>query len=113
MPKESQENYIASETTAPHQHLMLSAIQAAQYGVPLVRAATTGISAVVDARGMLIETIPVFKRDVLVRDLKKVYLPSPYSKFGDWFAWGCIFVSVTLLLLSCWRKSAGRLTERA
>ena len=38
------------DTSEPHTHLMLSAVQAAQYGLPLLRSTTTGISAVVDAR---------------------------------------------------------------
>jgi apolipoprotein N-acyltransferase len=82
------------DTACPSQHLMLSAIQAAEYGVPLVRAATTGISASVDTRGMLLAQTEVFERDVLVTDVKKVNLPTLYGRFGDWFAWLCIFGSL-------------------
>jgi len=78
------------DTACPSQHLMLSAIQAAEYGVPLVRAATTGISATVDTRGMILEQTDVFEREVLVTDVKKVRLPTLYGRFGDWFAWLCI-----------------------
>lgn len=85
------------DTSNPSQHLMLSAIQAAQYGVPLVRAATTGISAYVDTRGLLARQTPVFVRDVLVVDVPKVRIPSPYARLGDWFAWLCIGISALLL----------------
>ena len=86
------------DTSNPTQHLMLSAIQSAQYGVPLVRAATTGISAHVDARGMLVEQTPVFERTVLVVDVEKVRVPSIYSVIGDWFAWLCILAAALLLV---------------
>ena len=87
------------DTSNPTQHLMLSAIQSAQYGVPLVRAATTGISAHVDARGVLLEQTPVFERAVLVSDVKKVRVPSIYAAVGDWFAWLCILASAWLLVI--------------
>jgi len=92
------------DTGCPHQHLMLSAIQGALYGLPLVRAATTGISAVVDARGMLVETTGVFERGVLVHDVKRLRVPSVYANWGDWFVWLCILASLGLLSLGWWSK---------
>ena len=53
-------------TAEPHQHLMLCAIQAAQLGVPLVRAASTGISAFVDMRGVITHRSNLYQREVLV-----------------------------------------------
>ncbi|MEE2829479.1 MAG: apolipoprotein N-acyltransferase [Myxococcota bacterium] len=86
------------DTSNPTQHLMLSAAQSAQYGVPLVRAATTGISAYVDARGVLVDTSPLFKRTVLVSEVKRVQVPSPYAALGDWFAWICVLSSALIVL---------------
>ncbi len=90
------------DTACPHQHFMLSALQAAQYGVPLVRSATTGISAFVDARGVITDTTDIFTRDVLVRPVKLVRLPGLYARLGDWFAWGCVLICGLLLV----RRSA-------
>lgn len=87
------------ETSNPSQHLMLSAVQSAQYGVPLVRAATTGISAYVDARGVIVRQTDVFTEAVLVADVARVDVPSPYRVLGDWFVWLCVFGSGLLLLL--------------
>lgn len=88
------------DTSAPHQHLLLTAAQAAQYGVPIVRSTTSGISAFVDARGVVVEQSGLFTREVLVRDVKKVRVPSFYAKTGDWFAWGCVAVSAGLFAWS-------------
>ena len=50
------------DTAEPAQHLMLVAAQAAQLGVPILRAATTGISAFVDARGRIGPRAELFAR---------------------------------------------------
>jgi apolipoprotein N-acyltransferase len=86
-----------SETT---QHLMLAAIQSAQYGVPLLRATTTGISASVDARGIVTAQTGVFTREVLVRDIAPVHVPSVYARAGDWFAWSCAAAVAALVVSS-------------
>ena len=86
------------DTAAPHEHLMLSAIQAAQYGLPLIRAATTGLSVFVDARGCITEMGELFQRQFLVREVKKVRVFSPYAHLGDWFAWGTVLVSLGLFV---------------
>lgn len=85
------------DTANPHQHFMLSALQSAQYGVPLVRSATTGISAFVDARGVITATTALFTRDVLVRPVKLVRLPGLYARLGDWLAWACVLICGLLL----------------
>lgn len=91
------------KTAAPYQHLMLASVQAAQYGVPLIRAATSGISAVVDARGRIQESTSLFERDVLVSVLILACVPSPYARIGDWCAWACVVSSLTGLWIG-WRK---------
>jgi apolipoprotein N-acyltransferase len=88
------------DTSEPSQHLMLSAVQAAQYGVPLLRSTTTGISATVDARGSITAQTGVYTREVLVRDVKKVRIPSFYARAGDWFPWACACFSAGLLAAS-------------
>ncbi|MHC4136214.1 MAG: apolipoprotein N-acyltransferase [Planctomycetota bacterium] len=90
------------DTAEPHQHLMLAAIQSAQFGVPLVRATTTGISAFVDARGVVTARTELGQREVLVRDVKLAAVSSPYATLGDWFGWSCVALSV-FLLLRAWR----------
>jgi len=86
------------DTSNPTQHLMLSALQSAQYGLPLVRAATTGISASVDVRGQLVQTSSLFERTVLSADVKHVRVPTPYTWTGDWFAWLCILFGAVALV---------------
>ena len=56
-------------TSAPYQHLAMAAFRAVENGRYLVRAANTGITAVVDPRGRVLERTDLFERTVLVRDV--------------------------------------------
>jgi apolipoprotein N-acyltransferase len=93
-------------TSEQSQHLMLAAAQSALHGVPLLRATTTGISAIVDPRGIITAKSETSTREVLVREVRPVRVPSFYSRAGDWFAWSCVAASGVLLGLS--RRRRGR-----
>jgi len=54
------------DTSEPTEHLMLAAVQSALYGVPMIRSTTTGISALIDARGVITRRTELLTRDVLV-----------------------------------------------
>jgi apolipoprotein N-acyltransferase len=71
------------EQTGPYQHFHQARIRAIEQGVPLVRAAITGISAVVDARGRVQQSLPLLTSGVI-----DGVLPSPlpltiYGRYGD------------------------------
>ena len=78
------------KTTAPYQHLMLAATRSAELGIPLIRMATSGVSTTVNALGKMEKLSPIFKREIVMRPLKLVYMPSIYSQIGDLFAWLCL-----------------------
>lgn len=92
-------------TLAPHQHLMLTAAQAALAGVPMVRSASTGVSAVIDARGVIVARTELFERDTLTVEFPRGVVATPWMAAGDWFAWLCVVASAGLL----WRSR--RLSE--
>jgi apolipoprotein N-acyltransferase len=77
-------------TSAPHQHLAMAAFRAVENGKYLVRAANTGITAVIDPRGRIVEQTPLFERTVLVRDVAWVPGRTFYVRHGDVFAWTCL-----------------------
>jgi apolipoprotein N-acyltransferase len=88
------------DTSEQSEHLMLAAMQSALNGVPLVRATTTGISAVVDARGRDGRADRQVHARFLVRDVRPMHVPGLYTRLGDWFAWLCVALSALLLLVS-------------
>lgn len=84
-------------TSEPWQHLMLAAVQAAQAGVPVVRSTTTGISALIDAAGRITHRSGLWTREVLVGEVRPLHVESPWTRFGELFAWGTVAVSALLL----------------
>jgi len=99
-------------TSAPHQHLVMAAFRAVENGRYLVRAANTGITAVVDPRGRVLEQTELFDRTVLVRDVPFVDAETFYARHGDLFAWACLgatlFLTATLLSKGARRKQGTR-----
>jgi len=80
------------DTSCPSQHLMLTANRCTEHGIPMVRVATTGISAVVDARGLLTHQTLPYDKETLVEDVPLVYAPTLYTRIGDTFSWVCVAV---------------------
>jgi apolipoprotein N-acyltransferase len=72
----------------------------------LVRAANTGITAVVDPRGRVLSRTELFERTVLVRDVGLVSTSTFYSRHGDLFAWACLGAAVALTAVG-WRVKVG------
>jgi apolipoprotein N-acyltransferase len=87
-------------SSAPHQHLAMAAFRAVENGKYLVRAANTGISAVVDPRGRVLERTPLFAPAVIVRDVPFVPGTTFYARHGDVFAWGCFALAAVLTALA-------------
>jgi apolipoprotein N-acyltransferase len=69
-------------TPGPRQHFAQSRLRAIEQGLPLVRAANTGISAVVDGLGRVIAELPLGVEGVLDAGLPAPGPPTPYSRYG-------------------------------
>jgi apolipoprotein N-acyltransferase len=77
-------------TSAPYQHLAMAAFRAVESGKYLVRAANTGITAVVDPRGRVVVGSALFDRTVVAREVPLVSGTTFYVRHGDVFAWSCL-----------------------
>ena len=75
-------------TSAPYQHLIMSIFRAVETRMPLIRAANTGFSAVIDPRGDIVARGDLFNEEVLTAEVPigKNHLTF-YSKYGDLFAY--------------------------
>lgn len=98
-------------SSAPHQHLAMAAFRAVENGTYLVRAANTGISAVVDARGRVIERTPLFERATLVRDVPILRADTFYARRGDVFGLACLVLAAIATGAALWPRRAGRVTS--
>ena len=70
--------------TGPYQHLAQARFRAIEQGLPLVRVANTGISAVVDARGRIVASLPRGIPAYLDTGLPGAMAETPYAKWGEW-----------------------------
>ena len=68
--------------TGPRQHLAAGRLRAVEEGLPLVRAANTGISAVIDARGHEVARLGMDVAGTLVARLPGPLAPTPFARLG-------------------------------
>jgi len=85
-------------SSGPYQHLAQARLRAVEEGMPVVRAANTGISAVIDAHGRLIASLPLLTEGVLDAALPEALAPPFYARFGDWILLLMLFGALTLVL---------------
>ena len=69
-------------SAGPYQHFHQAQVRAVEQGLPVVRAANTGISAVIDAYGRVRAEIGLGAQGVIDADLPKIAPPTPYFQFG-------------------------------
>jgi apolipoprotein N-acyltransferase len=81
-------------STGPYQHLQQARLRAIEQGLPLVRAANTGISAVVDPFGRVVARLGLGLEGVLDSTLPAAIPPTPYARAGD--------ISVLVILAAAW-----------
>lgn len=70
-------------TTGPRQHLHQARVRAVEEGVPLVRAANNGISAMIDADGRVLQSLPMNAVGVIETQLPAIRPETPYARYGD------------------------------
>jgi apolipoprotein N-acyltransferase len=70
--------------SGPQQHLAQARFRAIEQGLPLLRAANTGISAVIDAQGRIRASLPLGTAGTLDHALPAAQGWTPYVLYGDW-----------------------------
>jgi apolipoprotein N-acyltransferase len=90
----------------PYQHLAMAVVRARENRVPVIRAANTGISAIIDRSGRTIRSIPLGKRGVIIADVDIGDRQTIYTRFGDWIViLSAAVLSVCfLVILYVWRS---------
>jgi apolipoprotein N-acyltransferase len=81
-------------TAAPYQHLAQATMRTVENRVPLVRAANTGISAIVGDDGRIAWAGPL---DQLLEHTEEISwrgVRTFYTRFGDVFVWSCVVAVV-------------------
>ena len=82
------------DTSSPHQHAMLTTIQALQFGRPMARLAYTGVSWVVDVDGRIRHETAPFTDVVDVAELPLVKVDTVYVRGGWVFPYICVIIAL-------------------
>lgn len=69
--------------SGPQQHLVHARFRAIEFGLPLARAANTGISAMIDAKGTVTASLPLNEAGFLDVALPAPLPPTIYARIGD------------------------------
>jgi apolipoprotein N-acyltransferase len=85
-------------STGPYQHLQQARMRAVEQGLPLVRAANTGISAVIDPLGRIVAHLPLGIEGVLDAPLPAPIAPTIYARVGDVPAAICVAVALLFVI---------------
>lgn len=91
-------------SSAPYQHLSMVTLRSIENRVYTVRAANTGISAIIDPIGRITAKTNIFERTTLSG---RIYLSDEqtfYTKHGDVFVYGCFSVLAIIVIINFIRR---------
>jgi apolipoprotein N-acyltransferase len=93
-------------SAGPYQHFQQARVRAIEEGLPLVRAANSGISAVIDPLGRIVKSLPLGSVGVLDAPLPQPIAPTPYARLGDGPVGVIVGIAFLWVMGSRWRWSA-------
>ena len=95
---------------APQQHLQISQARALETGRYMLRATNTGMTAIIDQRGKVLQAAPEFTTAVVNGDVQGYAGATPYVRWGDF---PILALALTLALLGGWLglREAGNIRE--
>jgi apolipoprotein N-acyltransferase len=85
-------------STGPYQHLQQARARSIELGLPMVRAANTGVSAVIDPLGRIVRSLPLGAEGVMDANLPRRIDPTLYARTGD-IGVAVVFSAALLLLV--------------
>lgn len=95
-------------TSGPYQHLASARLRTIEEGLPMMRAANTGVSAVIDAYGRVLASLDMQQEGIIDHRLPAARAPTPYSRWGDWMLVSLVaFLSAILLATGLSKRQRG------
>lgn len=88
------------DSSGPHQHSVSTQLRAVEEGITIIRAANTGISAVITPTGRIIASLPLNNKNILDVILpKQLSVSTLYGKYGNLIPLTLCLVNILLALL--------------
>ncbi len=95
------------DSTGPYQHFTMTRMRAVEHGVALVRAANTGISAIIDPYGRLIQKLSLNTHGFIDSSLPSALAQPPlYDRFGNVVVWLMMFALGLLMVFQPSRSAS-------
>jgi apolipoprotein N-acyltransferase len=92
-------------SSAPYQHLAIAVFRAVETRTPLIRAANTGITAIIDQNGHIRAMTGLFVEGFRTGDVVPGSGESLYLRTGDWPAWLCVLLTAILAVAGIIRRT--------
>lgn len=85
----------------PPQHLAQARMRAIEEGMPVLRSTTTGISAVIDANGVVRQSVPSHAAGVLLGLIPSAHAPTLFALWGNLLSlgWAMLLLGASLVAL--------------
>jgi len=93
------------ETAGPYQHLQQVRVRAIEEGLPVVRAANTGISAIIDPYGRILQQLDLGRSGVIDGSLPVALEPTFFSKWGNNIFFLMILALLFIRITWAWRQN--------
>ncbi len=85
-------------TAAPEQHLQLTAMRAVEEGRFIVRSTNTGISAVIDPRGVTLVRSSLFRAETVIARALALTGKTMYHRLAPYLLWLCLLIPAAAAL---------------
>ena len=86
------------KSVGPWQHARLAQSRAIETRRSLLRVTNTGVTSLVNAKGELVQSLPMFVPEVLKTNVDILDGETYYVRYGDWFAWSMTMITLAILL---------------
>ncbi len=88
------------KSIGPQQHLAQLRIRAIEYGIPVIRVANTGISAIIDANGKVINSLSINKSGYLDSFIPSRKQNTIYGLIGDFIFFSLVLLTMVVAFLN-------------
>jgi apolipoprotein N-acyltransferase len=92
----------------PPQHLAQARLRAIEEGLPVIRSTPTGISAIIDANGRILQSLPLGKDGRIDAFLPRAKAPTFFARFGNFIPLAFAGLLIVLALLPLAQRRASR-----
>ena len=89
------------DSSAPHQHLQIARMRALESARYMARATNTGISAIIDAQGKIVQRGAQFVEEVVRGTVQPLRGRTPYMRIGDL---PLVILMGILIILGWWQR---------